>query len=136
MIGSTFFCEGCTVLKNQHCEQLHGPPLPRQCYIDQGQLQVPDLEYKGKDFQPSQQYMVGVLSRYDCNQPCMYKARSPSPLTISSGQAVMVQPRCHIPTMDHLITADESEEMEVHCTCLDWTMLSKLQTLFIKLEIL
>jgi hypothetical protein len=24
--------------------------------------------------------------------------------------------------MDHLITADESEDMEVHCTWLDWTL--------------
>jgi hypothetical protein len=34
----------------------------------------------------------------------------------------MVQPGCHIPTMDHLITADKSEDMEVHSTWLDWTI--------------
>jgi len=43
-------------------------------------------------------------------------------LTISSGQAVMVQPGCHIPTIDHLIAVDESEDMEIHSTRLDWTM--------------
>ncbi len=33
-----------------------------------------------------------------------------------------VQPGCHILTMDHLIMADELEELEVHSTWLDWTM--------------
>jgi hypothetical protein len=63
-------------------------------------------------------YSVGTIAT---NHVCP-KARSSSPLTISSGQAVMVQSGCHIPTMDHLIMADESEEMEVHSTWLDWTM--------------
>jgi hypothetical protein len=35
---------------------------------------------------------------------------------------VTVQPGCHILTMDHLIMADELEELEVHSTWLDWTM--------------
>jgi hypothetical protein len=43
-------------------------------------------------------------------------------LTIGSGSTVMVQPGCHIPTIDHFITADDSEELEVHSTWLDWTM--------------
>jgi hypothetical protein len=34
----------------------------------------------------------------------------------------MVQPGCHIPTIDHLIAVDESEDMEIHSTRLDWTM--------------
>ncbi len=43
-------------------------------------------------------------------------------MTIKSGQAITVKPGCHIPTMDHLITADESEEMEIVNSWLDWTM--------------
>jgi hypothetical protein len=35
---------------------------------------------------------------------------------------MMVQSGCHIWTMDHLIAADEMEEMQVHSTWLDWTM--------------
>ena len=41
---------------------------------------------------------------------------------IKSGQAISVKPGCHIPTMDHIITADESEEMEIVNSWLDWTM--------------
>jgi hypothetical protein len=34
-------------------------------------------------------------------------------MTIKSGQAVTVIHGCHIPTMDHLISVDESEEKEI-----------------------
>jgi hypothetical protein len=51
-----------------------------------------------------------------------------SPLTISSGQAILVKPRCHIPMMDHIITVDNAEELEIHSTWLDWRM--TLQQLF------
>jgi hypothetical protein len=50
------------------------------------------------------------------------KARSSSPLTISSGQAVTVQPGCHIPTMDHIITVDDTNKLEIHSTWLDWNL--------------
>ncbi len=50
------------------------------------------------------------------------KARKSSPITISLGQAVALQSRCHIPMIDHLITADEMEDLEVYSTWLDWTM--------------
>jgi hypothetical protein len=43
-------------------------------------------------------------------------------MTIKSGQAITVKPGCHIPTMDHIITANESEEMEIVNSWLDWTM--------------
>jgi hypothetical protein len=63
-------------------------------------------------------YSVGTIAT---NHVCP-KARTSSPLTISSGQAVTVQSGCHIPTMVHFIMADETEEMQVHSTWLDWTM--------------
>jgi hypothetical protein len=63
-------------------------------------------------------YSVGTIAT---NHVCP-KARTSSPLTISSGQAVTVQSGCHIPNMVHFIMADETEEMQVHSTWLDWTM--------------
>jgi hypothetical protein len=32
------------------------------------------------------------------------------------------QPGCHIPTMDHVITADSLNDIEIHSNWLDWTM--------------
>ncbi len=40
---------------------------------------------------------------------------------ISSGQIVRINPSCHTRTMDHIITADDSEEIEIHSKWLDWT---------------
>jgi len=60
-------------------------------------------------------YSVGTIAT---NDVCT-KAGSSSPLTISSGQAITVKPGCHIQTMDHIIMANESEELEIHSTWLD-----------------
>ncbi len=34
---------------------------------------------------------------------------------------IRISPGCHVRTMDHLITADDNEEMEIHSKWLDWT---------------
>jgi hypothetical protein len=49
-------------------------------------------------------YSVGTIAM---NQVCP-KARTLSPITIKSGQSVTVKAGCNIPTMDHLISADDS----------------------------
>ncbi len=55
------------------------------------------------------------------NQVCP-KAGTLSPITIKSGQSITVKAGCNIPTMDHLISADDSEDMEIVNSRLDWTM--------------
>jgi hypothetical protein len=50
------------------------------------------------------------------------KAGTHSLMTIKSRQSVTVSHRCHIPTMDHLISADKSKDMEIVNSWLDWTM--------------
>jgi hypothetical protein len=61
---------------------------------------------------------VGTIAT---NQVCP-KAKTSSPLTITTVQTLSVQPGCHIPTMDHSITADDSDDLEICSTWLDWTM--------------
>jgi hypothetical protein len=63
-------------------------------------------------------YSIGMIAM---NHVCP-KAGNLSPLTIKLGQSVTVKPGCHIPTVDHLITADKSEDMEIVTSWLDWTM--------------
>jgi hypothetical protein len=63
-------------------------------------------------------YSIGSIAT---NQGCP-KSKSNTPLTICSGQAITVQSGCHIAKMDHLITADETDDIEVHSAWLDWTM--------------
>ncbi len=63
-------------------------------------------------------YSIGTIAT---NQVCP-KAGTLSQMTIKSGQSVTVSHRCHIPTMDHLISTDESEDTEIVNSWLDWTM--------------
>jgi hypothetical protein len=55
------------------------------------------------------------------NQVCP-RDNSLSPLTIKSGQTVTVKQGCNIPTMDHLISADDSKDHQILNSWLDWTM--------------
>jgi len=55
------------------------------------------------------------------NQYCP-KTGISSPVTIASGKTVKVQPGCQIPTMEHVITAEDSDNFEIKTTWLDWTM--------------
>jgi len=63
-------------------------------------------------------YSVGTIA----TNHVYSKAGYLSPLTISSGQAIKVQPGCHIQTIDHVVTADDSSDVDSHPTWLDWTM--------------
>jgi len=54
-------------------------------------------------------YSIGTIAT---NQVCP-KAGTLSPLTIKSEKSITVKAGCHIPTMDHLISTDKSEDMEI-----------------------
>jgi len=101
---TTFFCECQMVFINTHRSRLVGLPLPGQIISLGNNTWLV--------------YSVGMIAT---NHVCT-KARSSSPLTIRSGQAIKVKPGCHILTMDHIITANDSEELEIHSTWPDWTM--------------
>ncbi len=69
----------------------------------------------------SNMYVVYSLGKINTNHVCP-KAKSISAIQISSGQTVRVNPSCYVRTMDHIIiTADDSEELDIHSKWLDWT---------------
>jgi hypothetical protein len=122
-LGTTFFCEGKTVLKTNIIHDCMGSLfLASSTLIKKANCKFRISDTREKIFSLDNNtwlvYSVGTIAT-NHEYP---KARTSSPLTISLGQAVTVQSGCHIPTMDHLITADETEEMQVHSTWLDWTM--------------
>ncbi len=121
-LGATFFCEGRTVLKTNIVNDCMGSLFLASATLIKANCKFRISDTREKIFSlGNNTWLVYSIGTIATNHVCP-KARSSSPLTISSGQAVTVQPGCHIPTMDHLITADESEEMEVHSTWLDWNM--------------
>jgi hypothetical protein len=64
--------------------------------------------------------VVYSLGKISTNHVCP-KAKTILAVQISSGQTVRINPSCYIRTMDHIITADDSEEIEIHSKWLDWT---------------
>jgi hypothetical protein len=56
----------------------------------------------------SNTYVVYFLGKISTNHVCP-KAKTISAVQISSGQTVRINPTCYIRTMDHIITADDSE---------------------------
>jgi hypothetical protein len=121
-LRATFFCEGRTVLKTNIVNDCMGSLFLASATLIKANCKFQISDTREKIFSlGNNTWLVYSIGTIATNHVCP-KARSSSPLTISSGLAVTVQPGCHIPTMDHLITADESEEMEVHSTWLDWTM--------------
>jgi len=64
--------------------------------------------------------VVYSLGKINTNHVCP-KAKSILAVQISSSQTVRINPSCYIRTMDHIITADDSEEIEIHSKWLDWT---------------
>jgi hypothetical protein len=68
----------------------------------------------------SNTYVVYSLGKISTNHVCP-KAKTISAVQISSGQTVRINPSCYIRTMDHIITADDSEEITIHSKWLDWT---------------
>jgi hypothetical protein len=121
-LGTTFFCEGRTVLKTNIIHDCMGSLFLASSTLIKANCKFRISDKREKIFSLGNNtwlvYSVGTIAT---NHVCP-KARTSSPLTISSGQAVTVHSGCHIPTMDPLITADETEEMQVHSTWLDWTM--------------
>jgi hypothetical protein len=122
MSGSDFFCEGRSVLQTnivQDClSSLYlgsANLIKANCkfWIDSKHEKIYSLG--------NNTWLVYLIGTIATNQVCP-KTGTLSPLTIKSGQSVMVSHRCHIPTMDHLISADKSEDMEIVNSWLDWTM--------------
>jgi hypothetical protein len=64
--------------------------------------------------------VVYSLRKINTNHVCP-KAKSISAIQISSGQTIRINPSFYIRTMDHIITADDSEEIEIHSKWLNWT---------------
>ncbi len=121
-LRQTFFCEGQTVLKTNLVTDCLRLLFLASSTLIKANYKFCIWDTREKIFSLDNNtwlvYSVGTISS---NQVCP-KAKTTSPLTISSGQTISAQPGCHIPTMDHVITADDYDDFDIHSTWLDWTM--------------
>jgi hypothetical protein len=121
-LGQTFFCEGRTVLKTNIVHDCMGSLFLATSTLIKANCKFRISDTREKIFSlGNNTWLVYSIGTIATNQVCP-KTKSTTPLTIHSGQAITVPSGCHIATMDHLITADETDDVEVHSTWLDWTM--------------
>ncbi len=120
-LGDTYFCKRRNVLLTDLTKTCLGAlyladhtNIQTRCKftVDGAQEKIFRLD--------SHTYVVYSLGKISTNQVCP-KVKSISAVQISSGQTIRINPSCYIRTMDHIIMADDSEEIEILDKWLDWT---------------
>jgi len=121
-LGQTFFCTGSSVLKTNLVHDCLGSLFLGTATLIKANCKFRISDTREKIFSLGNNtwliYSVGTIAT---NQYCP-KTGISSPVTIASGKTVKVQPGCQIPTMEHVITAEDSDDFEIKTTWLDWTM--------------
>jgi len=121
-LGNTFFCDGRSVLQTNIVENCLG-----SLYLGSSSLIKANCKFRidstrEKIYNPGNNtWVVYSIGTIVTNQVCP-RDNSLSPLTIKSGQTVTVKQGCNILTMDHLISADDSEDCQILNSWLHWTM--------------
>ncbi len=120
-MGETYFCKGRNVLLTELTKTCLGALYLADNKNIQGRCKFSIGGAQEKIFHlDSNTYVVYSLRKISTNHVCP-KAKTISAVQILSGQTVQINPSCYIRTMDHIITADDSEEITIHSKWLDWT---------------
>ncbi len=120
-MGETYFCKGRNVLLTDLTKTCLDAPYLADNKNIQGRCKFSIGGAQEKIFHlDSNTYVVYSLGKISANHVCP-KAKTISAVEISSGQTVQINPSCYIRMMDHIITADDSEEIMIHSKWLDWT---------------
>jgi hypothetical protein len=131
-MGETYFCKGRNVLLTDLTKTCLGALYLVDAKNIQDCCKFSISGAQEKIFRlDSNTYVVYSLGKINTNHICP-KAKSISAIQISSGQTVWINPSCYVRTMDHIIMADNSEEIEIHSKWLNWTW--TLGQLFQQLE--
>jgi hypothetical protein len=121
-LGKTFFCEGRQVLQTNIINGCLG-----SLYLGSSTLIKNNCKFRIASTREkiytlgNNTFLIYSIGTIATNQVCP-EANTLSPVTIKSGHSIMVQAGCNIPTMDHVISADDSEETQILNSWLDWTM--------------
>jgi hypothetical protein len=120
-LGDTYFCKGRNVLLKDLTKTCLGAfyladhmniQIKCKFTIDGAQEKIFRLD--------SHTYVVYSLGKISTNQVCP-KAKSISAVQISLEKTIRVNPSGYIRTMDHIIMADDREEVKILDKWLDWT---------------
>jgi hypothetical protein len=121
-MGNTFFCEGRSVLQTNIVNDCLGSLYLGSATLIKNNCRFRIATTREKIYSlGNNTWLVYSIGTIATNQVCP-KTSTLSPITIKSGQKIKVAAGCNIPTMDHLISADDSEETDILNSRLDWTM--------------
>jgi hypothetical protein len=119
-LGDTFFCKGRKVMETSLKKSCLGSLYLANSEAIQNSCKFKIAEASEKIFELAENtwavYSTGTINT---NQVCQAK-NSIQTRQINSGDTVTIEPGCYIRTMDHVISADESETIEIQRKTMDW----------------
>jgi len=119
-LGDTFFCKGRKVMETSLKKSCLGSLYLANSDAIQNSCKFKIAEASERIFELAENtwavYSTGTINT---NQVCQAK-NSIQTRQINSGDTVTIEPGCYIRTMDHVISADESETIEIQRKTMDW----------------
>ncbi len=119
-LGDTFFCKGRKVMETSLKKSCLGALYMANSNSIQNHCRFKIAEAREKIFELSENtwavYLVGTIST---NEVCP-AANAVMAMQIQSGDTIRIKPGCYIRMMDHVISANESETIEVTIKTMDW----------------
>jgi hypothetical protein len=126
--GDTFFCKGRKVMETSLKRSCLGARYMANSNLIQNHCQFKIAKAREKIFKLSENtwavYSVGTIST---NEVCP-AANIVTAMQIQSGDTIRIKTECYVRTMDHVISVDVSETIEVAIKTMDWV--GKIMDLF------
>jgi len=120
-LGDTFFCKERKVMETSLKKSCLGSLYLANAEAIQNTCKFKVAEASEQIFELAENtwtvYSTGTINK---NQVCQAK-NTIQTCQINSGDTVTVEPGCYIRTLDHGISADESEMIEIQKKTMDWT---------------
>jgi len=127
-LGDTFFCNGRKVIETSLKRSCLGALYMANSESIQNHCRFKMAEAREKIFELSENtwavYSVGTIST---NEVCP-AANVVTAIQIQSGDTIRIKPGCYVRTMDHIISTNKSEMIEVIIKMMDWA--SEITVLF------
>jgi hypothetical protein len=119
-LGDTFFCKGRKVMETSLKRSCLGPLYTANYNAIQTKCGFMIAEAREKIFELSENtwavYSVGTINT---NEVCTV-FNDATAMQIQSGDTIKIKPGCYIRMMDHMISAEESEMIEIRIKAMDW----------------
>jgi hypothetical protein len=127
-LGDTFFCKGRKLMETSLKRSCRGALYMANSESIQNHCRFKIAEAGEKIFELSENtWAVHSVGTINTKEVCLAD-NNVLAIQIQSGDTISIKPGCYVPTMDHMISADQSETMEVKIKTMDWA--GKITDLF------